>query len=153
MTSKADFTEEEWDLVLEGPPAAGLLVSSAERGGTIREAFSIAKVYAEARKRHGGTELLDAIASAKPEVDRTRHSSPEELKQHSLERLRDAVALLQTKSRPEEVEGYRGFVISVAEHTAGAKKEGDEPASEAERAAIAEIAAAVGRSAGTSSSA
>ena len=145
MTSKTDFTEEEWDLVLEAPPAAGLLVSSAERGGTIREAFSIAKVYAEARKRHGGSELLDAIVSAKPEVDRTRHSSPEELKQHSLGRLRDAVALLKAKASPEEVEDYRGFVVSVAEHTAGAKKEGDEPASDAERAAIAEIAAAVGR--------
>ena len=151
MTSKSDFTEEEWDLVLEGPPAAGLLVSSAERGGTIREAFSIAKVYAEARKRQGSSELLDAIVSAKPEIDRARHSSPEELKQHSLERLGGAVALLQTKAEPKEVEDYRGFVVSVAEHTAGAKKEGDEPASEAERAAIAEIAAAVGRSAETSS--
>jgi len=36
MTSKADLTEEEWDLVLEGPAAAGLLVSTAERDGTIR---------------------------------------------------------------------------------------------------------------------
>ena len=151
MTSRADFTEEEWDLVLEGPAAAGLLVSTAERGGTIREAFSIARAYAEARKRHGGSELLDEIVSAKPEVDRTRHSSPEELKQHSLGRLRDAVALLEAKAGPEEVEDYRGFVISVAEHAAAAKKEGDEPASEAERAAIAEIAAAVGRNAGTSS--
>lgn len=144
MTSKAEFTEEEWDLVLEGPPAAGLLVSSAERGGTLREAFSIAKVYTEVRKRHGSSELLDAIVSAKPEIDRTRHSSPEELKQHSLGRLRDAVALLEAKAAPEEVEDYRGFVVSVAERTAEAKEEGDEPASEAERAAIAEVAAAVG---------
>ena len=133
MTSKADFTEEEWDLVLEGPPAAGLIVSSAERGGTIREAFSIAKAYAEARKQHGSSELLDAIVSAKPEVDRARHSS------------------LDAKGGPNEVDDYRGFVISVAEHAAAAKKEGDEPASEAERAAIAEIAAAVGRDAGTPS--
>ena len=36
MTTRADFTEEEWDLVREGPPAAGLLVSTAERGGTFR---------------------------------------------------------------------------------------------------------------------
>jgi hypothetical protein len=151
MTSKADFTEEEWDLVLEGPPAAGQIVSAAERGGTIREAFSIAKAYEEARKQHGSSELLDDIVSAKPEVDRTRHSSLDELKQHSLGHLRDAVALLEAKAGPDEVEDYRGFVISVAEHAAAAKKEGDEPASEAERAAIAEIAAAVGRDAGTSS--
>ena len=151
MTSRADFTEEDWELVLEGPAAAGLLVSTAERGGTIREAFSIAKAYAEARKRHGGSELLDEIVSAKPKVDRTRHSSREELKQHSLGRLRDAVALLEAKAMRGEVEDYRGFVISVAEHASEAKKEGDEPASEAERAAISEIAAALGRNAETSS--
>ena len=151
MTSKADFTEEDWDLVLEGPAAAGLLVSTAERGGTFREAFSIARAYAEARKQHGNSELLDEIVSAKPEVDRTRHSSPEELKQHSLGRLRDAVALLEAKAGPEEVEDYRGFVISVAEQAATAKKEGDEPASEAERGAVAEIAAATGRDTRTSS--
>jgi hypothetical protein len=150
MTTRADFTEEEWDLVLEGPPAAGLLVSTAERGGTFREAFSIAKAYAEARKQHGSSTLLDEIVSTKPEVDRTRHSSQEELKQHSLGRLRDAVALLEAKAGPDEVEDYRGFV-SVAEHAAAAKKEGDEPASEAERAAIGEVAAAVGRDAGTPS--
>ena len=58
MTTEADFTEEEWDLVLEGPPAAGQVVSAAERGGTIREAFSIAKEYAETAKEHGGSELF-----------------------------------------------------------------------------------------------
>jgi hypothetical protein len=151
MTSKEDFTQEEWELVLQGPAAAGLLVSTAERGGTFREAFSIARTYAEARKRHGGSELLDQIVSTKPAIDRTRHSSPEKLRQHSLGRLRDAVALLEAKASPEEVEDYRGFVISVAEHTAAAKKEGDEPASDAEQAAIAEVAGAVGREAGSSS--
>jgi hypothetical protein len=151
MTSKEDFTQEEWDLVLQGPAAAGLLVSTAERGGTFREAFSIARAYAEARKRHGGSELLDQIVSTKPAVDRTRHASGEELKQHSLGRLREAVVLLEAKASPEEVEDYRGFVISVAEHAAAAKKEGDEPASDAERAAIAEVAGAVGREAGSSS--
>ena len=47
MTAKASFTPEEWDLILEGPPFAGLVVSTAERGGTFREAFSIAKAYGE----------------------------------------------------------------------------------------------------------
>jgi hypothetical protein len=30
MTTKADFTPEEWDLIAEGPPSAGLIVSTAE---------------------------------------------------------------------------------------------------------------------------
>ena len=146
MTTKADFTEEEWDLVVEGPPGAGLVVSAAQRGGSFREAFSIAKAYTEARKAHGESELLDEIVSAKPEVDRSRHSSYEELKDHTLDKLRQAVALLQQKATPEEVEDYKGFVLSVAERVAAAKtEEGDEPATEQERATIAEIAGALGR--------
>jgi hypothetical protein len=148
MTTKADFTDAEWDRILEGPPAAGLIVSTAERGGTFREAFSIAKAYAEARQQHGASELLDEIVSAKPEVDRGRFSSFGELKAHGLGKLQEAVALLEEKATPEEVQDYKGFVISVAEHVARAKtEEGDQPATESERAAIDEIAAAVGRSA------
>jgi hypothetical protein len=144
MTTKADFTEEEWDEVLEGPPSAGLVVSMAERGGSIREAFSIAKAYAEAAKQHGGSELLDEIAGARPELDRTRHANFEELKEHALTKLRAAVSLLEGKATPEEVEDYRRFVLAVADRVAAAKKEGDEPISDAERTAIGDIAAAVG---------
>jgi hypothetical protein len=144
MTGKADFTPEEWDAVLEGPTSAGMIVSTAERGGTFREAFAIAKSFAEARKEHGDSALLDEIVSSKPEVDRTRAHSPEEARQHGLERIREAIALVEQKASPEEVEDYRRFVVSLAERVAGAKSEGDQPQSEAETAAIAEITAALG---------
>ena len=51
MTGKADFTPEEWETVLKGPPSAGMIVVMAQRGGTFRESFSIAKAYAEVRQR------------------------------------------------------------------------------------------------------
>ena len=76
MTGSADFTPEEWDTVLEGPTSAGMIVTTAERGGTFREAFAMAKAFAEARKEHGDSELLDEIVSNKPEVDRTKARSP-----------------------------------------------------------------------------
>jgi hypothetical protein len=144
MTGKADFTEEEWETVLEGPPSAGIVVSTAQRGGTFRESFSMAKAYTEARKQHGESQLLDEIVSTKPKVDRTRERSVEELKQHHLELLRNAVARVETKASPEEAEGYKRFILGLAERVAAAKEEGDEPVSEAERAAIAEVAAALG---------
>jgi hypothetical protein len=144
MTAKADFTAEEWDAVLEGPTSAGMIVSTAERGGSFREAFAIAKSFAEARKEHGDSGLLDEIVASKPEMDRTRAHSPEEMKQHGLERIREAIALVEQKADPDEVEDYRRFVISLAERVAGAKSEGEQPQSEAERAAIAEITEALG---------
>ena len=64
MTTKADFTEEEWDRVLSGPPMAGMIVATADHGGMMRETFAMAKAYGEARKQHGKSELLDAIAGS-----------------------------------------------------------------------------------------
>ena len=144
MTGKADFTQQEWNLVLEGPPSAGMIVVTAQRGGTIRETFAIAKAYAEARQRHGESELLDEIVAAKPEIDHTRYHSVAELKQHGLQHLRDAVELLERKATPGEVEGYRRFVLTLADKVASAHREGGASVGDAERAAIADIAASLG---------
>jgi hypothetical protein len=147
MTGKADFTAEEWELILEAPPSAGLIVMTADRGGTFRESFSLAKAYTEARQHHGDSELLDEIVSTKPKVDRGGAHTPEELKALGLQHLRDAVAVLERKATPEELEDYRRFVLTVADRVANAHREGDQQVSDAERAAIEEIAAALGRAA------
>jgi hypothetical protein len=144
MTRRADFTEEEWELVLEGPPSAGMIVLTAQRGGTIRESIAIAKAYVEARQQHGESELLDEIVAAKPEHDRTRYHSAEELKQHGLGNLRTAVELLERKATPQEVEDYRRFVLTLADKVANAHREGGETVSDAERAAITEISVSLG---------
>jgi hypothetical protein len=126
-----------------------MIVITAQRGGTIRESFSMAKAYTEARTEHGASQLLDEIVSAKPEVDRSRHSSLDELKADFLKHLRDAVALLEEKATPEEVDDYRRFILTVANRAAEAHREGflglsGERVSDAERQAISEIAGAVG---------
>ena len=149
MTAKSDYTPQEWELILEGPPSAGLIVITAQRGGTFRETVSMAKGYAEARQQHGQSELLDAIVSAKPEIDHTRYKTPEELKEHLLQNIRDAVTLLAGKATTQELEEYKGFVVHLAEKVAAAHREGghdEDPVSDAERAAIADVAAVLGRS-------
>jgi hypothetical protein len=148
LTGKADFTDEEWETVLEGPTSAGLLVITADRGGSIRESFSMAQAYSEARKESGESELLDEIASAKPEMDHTRYSSPEDLKEASLKHITDAVSLLKSKATGEEVEQYKMFILGLAQRVAEARKEGfmglsGERVSEAERGAIGEISGAL----------
>jgi len=141
MTGKADFAPEEWKLLREAPPAVGMIVLTAQGGGTFRETWALAKTYAESRKQQGESELLDALVAEKPET--TRYHSPQELEEQGLARLRDAVALLEQKATPEEVEGYKRFVLNVADRVAEAHKEGSEPVSDAERAAIEKVAAAL----------
>jgi hypothetical protein len=144
MTTKAAFSPEEWKVVLEGPPTAGMIVITATHGGTFRETFAMSKAYAEERTQHGESELLDEIVAAKPEVDHTRYHSPEELREHGLGHLRDAVALLKSKATAEELDDYRHFVLALANKVAAAHKEGGQSVSPAEAEAIQQITAALG---------
>jgi hypothetical protein len=139
MTTKSDFTAEEWQLVLEAPPSAGMIVVTAQRGGSFREAIAMAKTYAEARQHHGESELLDEIVAAKPERDHTHYHSPEELKQHGLRHLRDSVALLQKKATPTEVDEYRQFIVTLSHKVAAAHREHGVEMSDSEQAAINDI--------------
>lgn len=149
MTGKADFAEQEWETVLEGATSAGVIVSTAQRGGSLRESFSLAKAYTEARSASGASGLMDEIAQSKPKVDRGRQGSVEELKEHHLGIIRQAVSLLEAKASAEELEDYRHFTLSLAERVASAKEEEDgRPVSEAERTAIEEISAALGDGSG-----
>jgi hypothetical protein len=61
-----------------------------------------------------------------------------------LQRIREAVALVEEKGTTEELGAYRSFVISLCERVAGAKSEGGQEVSDAEGAAIAEIKQALG---------
>jgi len=99
-----------------------MLVITAQRGGMWKETISMAKAYAEARTEHGNSELLDAIVATKPKVDHSRYHSPEELDE------------------------YRRFIVSLANRVAGAHREhgNGESIGEAEQAAIASIAQALG---------
>jgi hypothetical protein len=144
MTTKSDFSPDEWTLVLEAPPSAGMIVVTAQRGGTFRESIAIAKAYVEARQQHGESELLDEIEAAKPERDHTHYHSPEELKEHGLQHLRDAVALLERKAKPAEVADFRAFIVNLAHKVAAAHREHGIEVSDAEQAAINDITIALG---------
>lgn len=144
MTTKAAFSPTEWQVVLEGPPTAGMIVVTASRGGMFRETIAISKAYVEARAQHGESELLDEIVSEKPRMEHGKYHSPEELREQGLGRIRDAVALLEGKATEEERDGYGHFVLTVASKVAAAHREGGQSVSPVEAAAIQEITQALG---------
>lgn len=144
VTNKSDFTEHEWEVVRDGPPIAGLIAATASSGGSFRESWAMAKSFAEARQDHGESELLDALVAEKPHAK--RYGSSQELEQQGLERLAEAIRLLEQKASADEVEAYRRFTLAVAEHVAEAHKEGGTPISAQERQAIDTIAATVNSS-------
>jgi hypothetical protein len=144
MTGKADFTEEEWELLREGPAAAGMIVLLASGGGSFRETWALAKTFAEARQQHAESELLDALVEDKPDVP--RFGSAEEAEQEGLESLRQAVSLLGQKATADDAESYRRFTLEVASRVAEAHKEEGQAVSPGEQEAIAKIESALGSS-------
>lgn len=148
MTSKADFNAEEWSLLRQGPGIAGLLVATADRGGSVRESLSIAQFYGEARQlwgQEGPVGLVETIIADGPEA-----VPPAVLAEEGLDRIRRAVATLERVAGPTEVEDYRRFVTTLAQRVAESHKEGGflgiggTLVSEREQAALDEIAAAIG---------
>jgi hypothetical protein len=145
VTTKAAFSPSEWQLVLEGPPAAGLLVITASHGGMFRETFAMSKAYAEARAQHGESELLDEIVAEKPRIERGgKVHNPEELRDQGLGCLTDVTTLLEHKATAEERDDYRRFVLTVANKVAAAHREQGKQVSPAEQQAIQDITTALG---------
>jgi hypothetical protein len=151
MTRKADFNAEEWSKVVDGPLYAGMRVISAERGGTLRETVAMSRVYQEARARGGDSELLDELMKSPPSIDPDRiREAGGDLATVTTQQLRDAMAILEAKASPAEVDDYKRFVMTVAQAVAEAHKEGGflgiggTAVSDAENQALDEISGALG---------
>ncbi len=147
MTTKTDLSPEEWQLVLEGPPTAGMIVITAAAGGSFRETFAMTKAYSEARAQHGASQLLDEIVTARPQLSQERYRSPDELRDKGLQHIRAAMTPLEGKATAQEVDDYRHFVLALATKVAAAHREEGQGVSVPETEAIAQIAAALGTTA------
>ena len=149
MTTKSDFNGEEWERVAQAPAFAALMVILADRGGSIRESIAVGTAYAAAR-RDGGSELIEALVSAPPNLSPSEMGSRDELRTQIPERIAQAVRTVEEKATPDEVEQYREFTLRVADTVARAPQEGGvlgiggEEVSEEERAALDELAATIG---------
>ena len=141
MTQKSDFTPEEWKTVQEGPVTAGMIVLTAEGGGTFRETFALARAYTDARSKHGESQLLDEIVAAKPEFDRHRYKTTEALHDEGLKLIGEAAALVRSKATPEESAAYNEFIVTAASHVAAAHKEHGQAVSVNEQAALDSVRA------------
>jgi hypothetical protein len=150
MTTKADFNAEEWDQIAQGPALAGLIVIASQRGGTIRESLAMAKTYGEAQKSHTAGDLLADLVKSAPNLNAKQFSSKEDMRTSGLQKITEAVALVQAKATPEELADYRSFAMTVAQHAAEADKSGGflgiggERVTGNEESALNEIAAALG---------
>ncbi len=139
MTTKADFSEVEWQAMQRGVTGAGMLVSVADQDFTdsFGETSALAKALT-AQRSVGATELIRELGATHG-TGFGLFSKPDEVRAGTIEALRSTVALLTARA-PDEVEPYRALVLDVATAVAEAKG-GVKPT---EEAAIALIREALG---------
>lgn len=131
MTTKADFTEEEWARLGRAPLVAAMAISLADPGGpieAIKETSAAIKTVLEAAQ--GGTygEFVQAVAKDVAEKAQQRRNPMAGLKPKSpeqiLDELRAVNALLIEKTAPEEAAEFRDWLKTAAQRAATAAKEG-----------------------------
>jgi hypothetical protein len=134
MTSKADFTEDEWVRLKRAPFVAGMAISLADPGGPIeivKETAATLKTVTDAAQSGGRGELVDAISKEVVAEASQRKSPLGDFKakgamavQQIVEELTAANGIVTAKATPEEADAYRDWLRSAAQEAANAAKEG-----------------------------
>jgi hypothetical protein len=124
MTTKTDFTQEEWEALQKGLAGAGFLMAVSDRSffDSFKEAGALARHLADARKS-GSSELIRELGETRG-TGFGLTSSPAEIESETLEALRKAMQVLEAKA-PEEADAYRSFVLEVAESVGNAAAGGE----------------------------
>jgi len=156
MSTKTDFSADEWDLLRSAPMMAGILVVSASPSGPIglvQESAAVSKMILGAAGS-AQTPLLKALA----EDMKTSMSIPKPpagatvaaIQGAATEILRRTSELLGRKATPEEATEVKQWLARVAQSTAEATKEGGflgfggTLVSEEEKVAVGKVSSTLG---------
>jgi hypothetical protein len=134
MTSRAEFTDEEWARLGRAPIVAGMAISLADPGGpfeAVKESSAALQTLLEAARDGGHGEFVQALSHDVAEKARRRENpmagfAPDRSRalDDVLEELRAVNQLLVQKADPEDIEDYREWIKAAAQRTALAAKEG-----------------------------
>jgi hypothetical protein len=134
MTTRNDFTEQEWARLGRAPLVAGMAISLADPGGPIeslKESTAAIRAVLEAAESGEHGELVQAIAKDVAEKARNRENplagfkpTGANARDEVLDELRAVNQLLLEKTTPEERAEFIDWLRRAAQSTATAAKEG-----------------------------
>jgi hypothetical protein len=160
MTSKAAFTDDEWQRVLRAPFVAGMAITIADPGGPIEISKEMMATLRAATVPPSQEELLAAVALDIQALMDQKQNPARNFKPTSaatagteiLDELRAVGAIVAEKASPEETDAFRDWLVTVAQAAADAAKEGGfmgfgaVQVSEGEQAMLDQLRSALGRS-------
>src|SRR3954453_276070 len=134
MTSRADFTDEEWSRLGRAPLVAGMAITIADPGGPIeavKESTAALRTLVDASRDASFGEFVQSVAEDVAAKAKRREKPMAGFKPDSsrareemLDELCLVNALLQEKATPEEVADFREWLRSASQRAAMAAKEG-----------------------------
>jgi hypothetical protein len=137
--------------------AAAIIVSDLSGSvGIAREFLSMAQAVEETGQRHDANELVAALVAdlQPPQGEHTEETEDitdiSEARAKALAETREIAALLERKAPPAEAEGFKRWMLSIAERVSKAAREGgvlgigSKLVSEKETTMIDELAEALG---------
>ena len=163
MTTKVDYTDDEWQLLIDVPMMVGAAVMMIGKSGlgSMKESFAMAQEVIAAVKDYPDNELIQAIMHDR--IHEKKRSTIESLKdnpyrgmqreeflQAAKEKAAAVADLLARKSTPEEAREYKEWAFYIGDKVALAASEGGflgiggEQFSDEEREALNELMAAIG---------
>ena len=162
MSVREQFTQEEWESVLQSPMLAGLAVTAADPGGlwsAIKEGTGLARSVVEAKSNAAGTllgeigaayETSEGRRTARDKVkEMLRGKKPAEVADAAVARLQEISAVVGAKA-PAQAPAFRDYLRKTAQQVAEAGTEGGflgfggEKVSAAEKKTLADIEQALG---------
>lgn len=132
MTTKADFTEDEWVRVVRAPFVAGMAISLADPGGPIEAAKESMASIKSATSPPSREQLVTEVALDIQAQVQQRHNPVKGYKptgdvppgEQVLQELTGVCAIVREKATAEEADAFASWLVSTAEAAANAAKEG-----------------------------
>ena len=131
MASRADFSDEEWEVLVRTPLlACWAVIAAAPTGpiGMVTELQAMLEAMTETRRRAPTGSLVGALsASLRHRINqselRVNELPVEVVRQRAVEAAREAVALLVARGAVDELPPYGAWIMDVAGQVAAASKE------------------------------
>jgi hypothetical protein len=161
MTTKADFSEDEWATLLRSPIVAGMAITLADPGGPIevvKETSAVLKFVTGASSEERD-DLVGELAREVRGLAEQRKNPVGDFKPRGamagkeiVDEISRANELVSAKASPDEAEAFRAWIMESAERAADAAKEGGfmgfhaERVSQGEKDMLAQLRSALGMS-------
>jgi hypothetical protein len=138
MTSRINYTPDEWKVISDAPLAVGGAVAAAAPGGiieSVKEGIALINCMMRAAKRHPNNQLIQEVVPkgmSREQIDMWTQVARTMMQQSQTAPLMDAgvvtaqkvAMILQSKADPQEADEFKRWLLEVGEDVANAAKEG-----------------------------